>query len=211
MLSTHAQCTIWPGLLSTVLTVASLFKLTGKDLLTQPLECLSAALPLIVVGNLAIVLLSNRIASNTLTAIVRLLGSIMALSAVIHIVAVLLGAPFLDKLWSTACFSVLVATVVCLSVTNQLGIAETEIYTRVFMKHRPITNSEMAAYIQAVSVLVGAWLGAVVIPLDWERPWQQWPISCVLGAIVGQAIGSVGTTVLYFMPTTVENDDRKNQ
>ncbi|KAG2179132.1 hypothetical protein INT43_001982 [Umbelopsis isabellina] len=135
----------------------------------------------------------------------------MVVSAIIHIVAVLLGAPFLDKLWSTACFSVLVATVVCLPVTNQLGIADSEIYTRVFMKHRPITNSEMAAYIQAVSVLVGAWLGAVVIPLDWERPWQQWPISCVLGAIVGQAIGSVSTAVLYFMPTTLENDDRKNQ
>jgi phosphatidylinositol glycan class F len=69
----------------------------------------------------------------------------------------------------------------------------------------------MAAYIQGLSPLVGAWLGAVVIPLDWERPWQQWPISCVLGAVVGQAIGSVATAVLYYMPTTVENDDRKTQ
>lgn len=94
-------------------------------------------------------------------------------------------------------------------VTSALN--ETYIHSIAFFWDRPITNSEMAAYIQAVSVLVGAWLGAVVIPLDWERPWQQWPISCVLGAIVGQAIGSVGTTVLYFMPTTVENDDRKNQ
>lgn len=28
------------------------------------------------------------------------------------------------------------------------------------------------------------------IPLDWDRPWQVWPISCVVGAAVGYAAGS---------------------
>jgi phosphatidylinositol glycan class F len=31
---------------------------------------------------------------------------------------------------------------------------------------------------------VGAW----VIPLDWDRPWQLWPIPCVLGAVGGYAL-----------------------
>ncbi|PSN45698.1 hypothetical protein C0J52_11949 [Blattella germanica] len=33
--------------------------------------------------------------------------------------------------------------------------------------------------------LFGAWLGAFVIPLDWDRPWQEWPIPCSTGAMLG--------------------------
>lgn len=35
----------------------------------------------------------------------------------------------------------------------------------------------------------GAWLGAVPIPLDWDRAWQQWPITVVVGVYVGHAVG----------------------
>ena len=35
---------------------------------------------------------------------------------------------------------------------------------------------------------VGAWLGAVPIPLDLDRDWQVWPISCCLGAMSGNVI-----------------------
>jgi phosphatidylinositol glycan class F len=33
--------------------------------------------------------------------------------------------------------------------------------------------------------LFGAWLGAFVIPLDWDRAWQEWPIPCASGAMLG--------------------------
>ncbi|XP_067844893.1 phosphatidylinositol-glycan biosynthesis class F protein isoform X2 [Heptranchias perlo] len=39
--------------------------------------------------------------------------------------------------------------------------------------------------------LFGAWLGAIPIPLDWDRPWQVWPISCTLGATLGFTISLV--------------------
>ena len=29
--------------------------------------------------------------------------------------------------------------------------------------------------------LAGAWMGAIPIPLDWDRPWQRWPVTCVAG------------------------------
>lgn len=76
------------------------------------------------------------------------------------------------------------------------------------MYHSPSSNAEMAAYMQSITILIGAWLGAVVIPLDWERPWQQWPVSCVLGALLGQAVGAVGTIVLLLMPAVVEDKDK---
>ena len=35
--------------------------------------------------------------------------------------------------------------------------------------------------------VAGAWLGAFVLPLDWDRPWQAWPIPCSTGALLGHA------------------------
>ncbi|GMH37455.1 hypothetical protein BSKO_05328 [Bryopsis sp. KO-2023] len=39
--------------------------------------------------------------------------------------------------------------------------------------------------------VLGAWIGAFPIPLDWDRPWQAWPVSCCLGAIGGHFAGGV--------------------
>lgn len=47
----------------------------------------------------------------------------------------------------------------------------------------------------AVLTLCGAWLGAVVIPLDWNRPWQQWPIPCYLGALGGYLLSNALTVL----------------
>lgn len=37
---------------------------------------------------------------------------------------------------------------------------------------------------------VGAYLGAVPIPLDWDRDWQRWPVTIYVGACLGLCIGS---------------------
>ncbi|XP_021575072.1 phosphatidylinositol-glycan biosynthesis class F protein isoform X2 [Carlito syrichta] len=50
---------------------------------------------------------------------------------------------------------------------------------------------ENSLQITTISSFVGAWLGAFPIPLDWERPWQVWPISCTLGATFGYVAGLV--------------------
>ncbi|KAF4552629.1 putative GPI biosynthesis protein family Pig-F [Elsinoe fawcettii] len=43
---------------------------------------------------------------------------------------------------------------------------------------------------------VGAWVGAVPIPLDWDREWQRWPVTILAGAYGGWALGRlVGGTV----------------
>jgi len=44
-------------------------------------------------------------------------------------------------------------------------------------------------YWGAIGTLLGAWLGAVPIPLDWDREWQKWPITIVVGAYCGHAFG----------------------
>jgi len=45
---------------------------------------------------------------------------------------------------------------------------------------------------------VGAWLGAVPIPLDWDRDWQRWPVTVLAGLYAGYLLGRVaGGTVLF--------------
>lgn len=39
--------------------------------------------------------------------------------------------------------------------------------------------------------LLGSWLGVIPIPLDWDRPWQQWPITILTGGYLGACVGSV--------------------
>ncbi|KAB8237475.1 PIG-F family protein [Aspergillus alliaceus] len=50
----------------------------------------------------------------------------------------------------------------------------------------------------ALGTGVGAWFGAVPIPLDWDRPWQAFPITVLVGAYIGYVVGSgLGRTVLF--------------
>lgn len=39
--------------------------------------------------------------------------------------------------------------------------------------------------------LGGCWLGVIPIPLDWDRPWQQWPITLLVGGYLGGVIGGL--------------------
>lgn len=45
--------------------------------------------------------------------------------------------------------------------------------------------------------MLGAWLGAFVIPLDWGRDWQAWPVPCCMGALVGTSVGQLVSLVQW--------------
>lgn len=40
-----------------------------------------------------------------------------------------------------------------------------------------------------VSIALGCWISCVVLPLDWDRDWQEWPIPIVVGAYLGAFVG----------------------
>ena len=50
---------------------------------------------------------------------------------------------------------------------------------------------DAALYLNSLLSLGGAWAGAVPIPLDWDTPWQVWPISCCLAAVAGHIASNV--------------------
>ena len=58
-----------------------------------------------------------------------------------------------------------------------------------------LTNVTSQAFLRllkrnAYLVIFGAFMGSVVFPLDWDRPWQIYPIPNIVGAITGQMVGS---------------------
>ncbi|KAI1008165.1 hypothetical protein K3495_g74 [Podosphaera aphanis] len=42
-----------------------------------------------------------------------------------------------------------------------------------------------------VGAFFGGWLGAIPIPLDWDREWQKWPITVLTGIYLGYASGKL--------------------
>lgn len=49
-----------------------------------------------------------------------------------------------------------------------------------------------------LGAVLGAWLGAVPIPLDWDREWQSWPVTVVVGLYAGSCLGSKIAGALFY-------------
>lgn len=119
--------------------------------------------------------------------IVTLAGALL-----LHVVAILLGAPLITKFPETFLLSLLVS----LLAFSPLAIAippveESNIWIRLFSTLSTSNDLELVLLVPALGAIAGCWLGALPIPLDWDRPWQAWPTTCVVGTIGGHAIGSI--------------------
>lgn len=126
------------------------------------------------------------------SAIVALVLSILTIPA-LYALLVLFGAPFLQH---TA------HTVLCAAHVALLAVFPV-VYARGLDRPALVAVCGFAAPLDEpfgglVGAAVGAWLGAVPIPLDWDRDWQRWPVTVVVGAYAGAAAGSLlAGTVLY--------------
>ena len=52
-------------------------------------------------------------------------------------------------------------------------------------------DAAWARSFRSIGGILGAWLGAVPIPLDWHVAWQVWPVSVVWGGVLGAGAGVV--------------------
>ncbi len=73
---------------------------------------------------------------------------------------------------------------------------ERYVWLRLFSSISPANDLELALLAPAFGTIIGTWLGAVPIPLDWDRPWQAWPTTCVIGAVLGHFVGTAVGVVL---------------
>ncbi|NXX81005.1 PIGF protein, partial [Urocolius indicus] len=107
-----------------------------------------------------------------------------------HAIIVLYGAPLIESVTETFLLAVLLSTFTTLQCLCLLG-PNIQAWIRVFTKNGAMSIWESSLQITTICSILGAWFGAFPIPLDWDRPWQVWPISCSLGATFGYVAGLI--------------------
>lgn len=133
---------------------------------------------------------------DTLNMVVLATVVACVLSNAIFVILVLFGAPLYAHVKETYVLSyhlalIFVQPVLVLYKLRFHEIAALfsleRIYRAIFSN--PILSSS------ALGVL-GTWLGVIPIPLDWDRPWQQWPITLLAGGYGGAFAGFVLSLVV---------------
>ncbi|KAM3441869.1 hypothetical protein MY4824_001283 [Beauveria thailandica] len=126
------------------------------------------------------------------SAIIALLLSTLTVPA-LYALFVLFGAPFLSHTAHTALCAAHFALLGVFPVVHARGLDRPALVA-VAGATAPLDE----AFGALVGAAAGAWLGAVPIPLDWDRDWQRWPVTIVVGVYLGAAAGSLlAGTVLY--------------
>lgn len=108
----------------------------------------------------------------------------------LYVLLVILGAPFMSYTKETVALCLHLSFLVFnpLLVLYKfdfshfnLVFVQDKIYNKIFT--HPVLSASLMA-------IITAWLGVIPIPLDWDRPWQQWPITLLVGGYLGTLIGS---------------------
>nr|AFK47377.1 unknown [Lotus japonicus] len=66
-------------------------------------------------------------------------------------------------------------------------------WRRIFAQSKPNGFVEYLICLPAHGAVIGGWFGAWPMPLDWERPWQEWPISVSYGTLAGYMVALVAS------------------
>lgn len=123
---------------------------------------------------------------NILLNIIILLIEFKFTTILIYLVAVSLGAYIIDDFWETLIFSSFMSLVGIMPLLTFVKHKNPLKLLEKLLVHQEY-NSKLEKKLVRISYgsTIGAWFGALVIPLDWDRWWQKWPISCIIGAILG--------------------------
>lgn len=113
---------------------------------------------------------------------------------------ILFGAPVLDCHEETLILSTLLTLLTVFPLIAHTGV---ETSMQLLFGVKPYVKDTIIDMLicNAFLTVCGAWLGAVVIPLDWNTPWQQWPIPCYLGAVGGYLLSNVLTVLKVTLMT----------
>ncbi|KAG5418704.1 GPI11 [Candida metapsilosis] len=109
---------------------------------------------------------------------------------------ILLGAPVYKFSFKTLCLALHLSQLI---FTPLLVLYELQFenFTLLFHQQRIYFTIFRHPVLSSVLLSLGCcWLGVIPIPLDWDRPWQQWPITLLVGGYAGGVVGSVLSLVV---------------
>ncbi|XP_019441231.1 PREDICTED: uncharacterized protein C1450.15 isoform X2 [Lupinus angustifolius] len=107
--------------------------------------------------------------------------------------AIALGAPVtFQYLPKTVNWSLMMSLLTIVPPSCVLGSSWAD-WRRIFAQTKASGSVEYLICLPAHGAVIGGWFGAWPMPLDWERPWQEWPISVSYGAIAGYLVGVVAS------------------
>ncbi|XP_053688224.1 uncharacterized protein LOC128737577 [Sabethes cyaneus] len=123
---------------------------------------------------------------------------VMALSVLFYgFICLVLGAP-IEQYEETAALAATLSVLTIFPIILFIGYSETLqlLFSETFELRTPLSASYLTLLKNnCIGVILGAWGASVVAPLDWDRPWQVYPLPNVVGAI-GGAFGMSVFTLL---------------
>ncbi|XP_012260408.1 phosphatidylinositol-glycan biosynthesis class F protein [Athalia rosae] len=136
----------------------------------------------------------KRTFGKRLKGILKFLISFVITAFVYYIIVILFGCPLLTHHEETIMLTTTLTSLTLIPASLHLGIDESV----ALLTGAPLQTSNVI--VEAVqrnikATLLGTWIGATVIPLDWNKPWQTWPIPCIIGALLGYMVAHFMTLV----------------
>nr|XP_016466722.1 PREDICTED: uncharacterized protein LOC107789429 isoform X2 [Nicotiana tabacum] len=170
------------------------------DLITHPSQTLR--LISVFVAPIVILLYSHLRHDRSQCSYVKAIGrGLLALpaGAVVNAAgATILGAPVgFECFPKTLNWSLLMSLLTFVPAACVFGSSWTD-WHRVFAKTKTNGSTDCMICLPAHGAVIGAWFGAWPMPLDWESPWQEWPICVTYGAIAGYLVGLLASLGCIF-------------
>ncbi|XP_077243284.1 phosphatidylinositol-glycan biosynthesis class F-like protein isoform X2 [Tasmannia lanceolata] len=107
--------------------------------------------------------------------------------------AIVLGAPIgIEYLTKTINWSLLMSLFTIVPAASVFGSSWKD-WQRLVAYSESVGVLDYMISLPAHGAIIGAWFGAWPMPLDWERPWQEWPICVSYGAITGYLLGMLAS------------------
>jgi len=114
---------------------------------------------------------------------------IIIMTVIYYTITVLFGAQIFSKYEETVMLSILLCVLTVFPACLHMGANS---FISLLFGHKPSNDVLSTLILRTIQLtLFGTWLGAFVIPLDWDRAWQEWPIPCASGALLGFTAANV--------------------
>lgn len=146
---------------------------------------------------------ANSTLINRIKDCIKSIAMLIITTVVFAFAAIILGAPLFSNYEETISLSLILSSLTVLPLQLFIGTRHTIIVMLINkLELGKLVAEQYLDFLQfaAIGTILGAWTASVVMPLDWDRPWQAYPIPNVVGAVGGHLLGcgfSIMKSVLF--------------